>query len=411
MVVGAQRFTEKRASCVWKIFAAQKPKRVGMTVDGQVAGRVPNAFITVKGRGPVMEGIFFSRYLSFPHFQILFGSNRLFGRWFALVPSCLCCHLVSCGSLSSVSGLYLACHCPYNTEQMSSSSSSSTTDVVLMTAPSKTVVSTVLTDAIVRRAAEALEARGRFTIALSGGSLPSLLTSLPAAFRRAQMAPHWSAWHVLLADERCVPRSNTAESNGYSIQHHVLNPIHEAAAETGDGGIPPSQVYGIVEHPDSLSTDAIATDYQAKIQSLLPLDVAVLGFGPDGHTCSLFPHHDLLQETTRLVAPIDHSPKPPPRRITLTLPVLNQQTRHVIFCGLGSSKATVLQNIFQPLVPTNNKDNDDSKQDEIQHYKATLQPSPTLPCAMVQPQHHQPHATLTWIVDSAALEEVPIARL
>jgi hypothetical protein len=81
-----------------------------------------------------------------------------------------------------------------------------------------------------------------------------------------------------------------------------------------------------------------AQDYETRLLSVLgpegALDVALLGMGPDGHTCSLFPGHALLQETTLFVAPIEDSPKPPPARITLTLRALHA-ARQIAFASLG----------------------------------------------------------------------------
>lgn len=74
-------------------------------------------------------------------------------------------------------------------------------------------------------------------------------------------------------------------------------------------------------------------------------DALILGVGPDGHTCSLFPGHKLCEETSVWVAPISDSPKPPSNRITFTFPILNN-ARYCAFIATGSSKADILKVFF-----------------------------------------------------------------
>jgi 6-phosphogluconolactonase len=186
---------------------------------------------------------------------------------------------------------------------------------------------------------KAIAARGRFIVALSGGSLPKIIgPALVVEPLRSQI--EWSAWHVFWADERCVPQTHP-DSNYFVAKEYLFDQIP----------IPPAQIYNPNTALDPVQT---ATDYQhtlsyifstLRLSSPPSFDLILLGLGEDGHTASLFPGHPLLQETERWVAPIFDSPKPPPERITLTLPALNN-AQAVGFITAGAGKADVLAQIF-----------------------------------------------------------------
>lgn len=199
-------------------------------------------------------------------------------------------------------------------------------------------------DHVAQLSIAAVAARGRFIVALSGGSLPKILG--PALAADPQIV--WPAWRVCWADERCVPPSHP-DSN-YSVAKEYLFD-HTL--------IPPNQIYNPNTTLDPAGAAAAYENTLAQLFFNLPnfqpsnlptsplprFDLILLGLGEDGHTASLFPGHPLLHETQRWVAPIFDSPKPPPERITLTLPVLNN-ARQVVFITAGAGKAEILPQVF-----------------------------------------------------------------
>ena len=229
----------------------------------------------------------------------------------------------------------------------------------------------------------------RFVIAISGGSLPSFLKAadLIKSFELAGMNdPEWCKWFVFLADERCVSNDHP-DSNFCSIRENLLQHVP----------IPQEQIFPISDEmlADNLTlsiVDDIALKYETSVKSVLGeggvFDCILLGFGPDGHTCSLFPEHPLLLERSKLVAGIINSPKPPPERITLTLKVLDK-AKVVIFCGCGSSKAPILDAIFSSGARIEDKSNTSMQ-------VVMTDPAP-YPCGMIKSN------AMIWVVDSDAV--------
>ena len=281
----------------------------------------------------------------------------------------------------------------------------------LVIVPTKGAISKTLSTLIIKSCQKALQSSSSssssiFTIALSGGSLPSFLKELSTAFDEANIDPQWEKWHVFLADERCVPSSHE-DSNLGSIRKHFTSGV----------GIPPCQIYGIDESLLSGSSEDIAESYQENVVNKLleqkkthggdgRIDCVLLGFGPDGHTCSLFPNHQLLKEQSLFVASIDDSPKPPPSRITLTLPFLNEYCRQIIFCGAGESKRPIIQAVFPNIIGNDGVIIEENSTLGAKVASMKLCDPAPYPCGMVRPKHDvDEDDSLIWLVDEAAAME------
>jgi 6-phosphogluconolactonase len=161
--------------------------------------------------------------------------------------------------------------------------------------------------------------RGAAHCSLSGGSMGRVYELL------GERLSDWSDVHFWFSDERCVPPDHEES-------------IFRLVRETLDA--PGAEVH---RAPGELGPDEGALAYARALDEVI-LDVALLGMGPDGHTASLFPHHPCLA-AQGLTAGVRDSPKPPPERITLTLPYLNSSGR-LLLVVTGAGKAEALARVI-----------------------------------------------------------------
>ncbi|KAK2594112.1 suppressor of los1-1 [Conoideocrella luteorostrata] len=183
-----------------------------------------------------------------------------------------------------------------------------------------------------------------FKVAVSGGSLPKTLAqALLAPAKGLEDNLDFTKWEIFYADERAVPLDH-ADSNHALLKSEFLDKL-PADQQPTVHPIDTAHLEDIQELADQYEKTLVGS-FASRDSVRLPIfDLLLLGCGPDGHTCSLFPGHPLLRETDAWVAPIEDSPKPPPRRITLTLPVVTHAVR-VAFVATGGGKKDIMKQIF-----------------------------------------------------------------
>jgi 6-phosphogluconolactonase len=181
--------------------------------------------------------------------------------------------------------------------------------------------------------------RGIARIAISGGTTPKSMFQLLAdpAEPFFKQVP-WNRIELYWVDERCVPPDHP-ESNYRMTKEALLSKVPLAA----------EQVHRM---EGELDPEVAAARYESVIRNTFKLegaqtpafDLILLGMGDDGHTASLFPHTEALNEMSHIVVP-NHVPQKDSWRITLTWPVINQG-REVAFLIEGAGKAQVLHDVF-----------------------------------------------------------------
>ncbi len=188
-------------------------------------------------------------------------------------------------------------------------------------------------------AVNAAASRGLARIAISGGTTPKAMFQLlanPAQPFLKQLP--WDRLDLYWVDERCVPPDNS-ESNYRMTAEALLSKVP----------LPPDRVHRM---EGELDPEVAAARYESAIRNTFKLegaetptfDLVLLGMGDDGHTASLFPHTEALNDLSHIVT-ANHVPQKDTWRVTLTWPVINQG-RQVAFLIEGAAKAQVLHDVF-----------------------------------------------------------------
>lgn len=182
----------------------------------------------------------------------------------------------------------------------------------------------------IHSAKRAIQHRGFFAVALSGGSTPKAIYERLTKTKEIEWEKIWLFW----SDERAVPPDHP-DSN------------YRMAMEAGfkDVPIPPNQIFRMVAEKDLKTA---ARDYEEKIKHYLGkhlFDLVMLGIGEDGHTASLFPTTAALEITDHLVVS-NFAGKEKGHRMTLTFPCINQSNRIAIY-ALGPAKKNILPKVLE----------------------------------------------------------------
>jgi 6-phosphogluconolactonase len=216
----------------------------------------------------------------------------------------------------------------------------------------------------------AIQAHGRFSIALSGGTTPRAVYTLLAT-EPFKSKINWNKVHVFWSDERSVIPSHP-DSNYRMAKEALLSKIN----------IPEENIHRVTSEEDALLASGAyeeeLNDFFHLLSGDLPVfDLIMLGLGDDGHTASLFPGTEALHETKSLVAD-NFVKKLSTHRITFTFPVINNAA-HVLFLVSGPTKTKMLKRVLE-----------------------NTEPQEILPSQMVIPAHGR----LLWMLDEAAAAEL-----
>lgn len=183
------------------------------------------------------------------------------------------------------------------------------------------------------RAEEAIKKRGRFVVALAGGSTPKATYEVLARDYAGRL--DWSKIHVFFGDERSVPPDHE-NSNYRMAREAILDHVPVGGVHRMRGELPPEEAAAAYEEE---LREFFGPDEPPRF------DLILCGLGEDGHTLSLFPETSALDVADRWVV-ANPVLKLDTTRLTLTIPVLDA-SRAVMFLVAGESKAGALKEILE----------------------------------------------------------------
>lgn len=194
-----------------------------------------------------------------------------------------------------------------------------------------------LANFVVKAQRDAVDKRGKFTIALSRGTLAANLRGLVG-----QEDVQWDKWEVFFCDEAAVPL-DSEDSNYHSNHVSFLStvPIPQSQIHTID----PTQLDDLEELADEYEKQLVGHFAASNAARYPTFDLMLLGMGTDGETASLFPGHEILDERDAWVSFVEDAPRGPAKRITMTLPVFTHCYR-AVFVVSGAEKAEMLHKIL-----------------------------------------------------------------
>ena len=195
---------------------------------------------------------------------------------------------------------------------------------LVVVVPDADVLAATVASRLVAKIVDAQAERGTASVVLTGGRIAAKVLGTVKDLAEAR-AIDWSHVDLWWGDERFLPAGdpdrNETQARAALLDALPLDPANVHPMPASDG-------------PDGDNAEAAAARYAAEIR--LPFDVLMLGVGEDGHVASLFPEHPVLNETGTTAA-VHNSPKPPPTRITLTMPTI-QSADEVWLVAAGPDK-------------------------------------------------------------------------